>query len=222
MAKRGQAWVFRDNLRKLTLLMGLTPTKVAKAISKQTLTEFDPRWYRRLCRKGIRQAHKESRARLEAIARFFGVTTVNHLWNERLITFSLSKQLVPPRESEYTVKLVELLETGKHDYLRQLISSLYALEFPSGNQSHRSATKTKHIQDSSTSPTKTMARKRKRKKTWTIGSDGGARSVSFSMASFDFGRYFRLVRPSTGQLHLIAQRSGPGLPGNHGAQGPLR
>lgn len=39
---------------------------------------------------------------------------------------------MPPRESEYTVKLVELLETGKHDYLRQLISSLYALEFPSG------------------------------------------------------------------------------------------
>jgi hypothetical protein len=50
-----------------------------------------------------------------------------------IIVFNLSKRLVPPRDSVYTVKLVELLETGKHDYLRHLVSSLHALEFPSGS-----------------------------------------------------------------------------------------
>jgi hypothetical protein len=109
--------------------MGLSPTRAASAISKKHSTKIDPKWYRRLCRQGIRQVHKGSEEKLEAIARFFGVTTVNQLWDERLIVFNLSKRVVPPRDSEYTVKLVELLETGKHDYLRHLINSLHALEF---------------------------------------------------------------------------------------------
>ncbi len=112
--------------------MGLSPTKAARAISKRCSVEIDPKWYRRLCRGGIGQIHKDARKRLAAIARFFGVTTVNALWDENLVVFNLSKKVVPPTEAEYTVKLVELLETKKHDYLRSLITSIHAMEFPDG------------------------------------------------------------------------------------------
>lgn len=112
--------------------MGLSPTKAARAISKRFSVEIDPKWYRRLCRDGIGQVHKDTKERLAAIARFFGVTTVNALWDTNLVFFTLSKHAVPPTEGCYTTKLVELLETKKHDYLRQLITSIHAMEFPDG------------------------------------------------------------------------------------------
>jgi len=132
MSRRGDPRVFAQNIRRLNALMGLSPTKAARAISKRFSVEIDPKWYRRLCRDGIGQVHKDTKERLAAIARFFGVTTVNALWDTNLVFFTLSKHAVPPTEGCYTTKLVELLETKKHDYLRQLITSIHAMEFPDG------------------------------------------------------------------------------------------
>jgi hypothetical protein len=57
---------------------------------------------------------------------------VNALWDENLVVIKLGKLAILPTEAAYTVKLVELLETKKHDYLRQLITSIHAMEFPDG------------------------------------------------------------------------------------------
>jgi hypothetical protein len=132
MSRRGDPRVFAQNIRRLNALMGLSPSKAARDISKRCSVEIDPKWYRRLCRDGIGQVHKDAKERLVAIARFFGVTTVNALWDESLVVIKLGKRAVLPTEAEYTVKLVELLETKKHDYLRSLITSIHAMEFPDG------------------------------------------------------------------------------------------
>ena len=67
--------------------------------------------------------------RLDAIAQFFRLPTVNHLWHDDLIYFKLATDVVPPTHAEYTAKLAELLETGEHDYLRALITNLHACHF---------------------------------------------------------------------------------------------
>ena len=129
MQLRGDPKTFRDNLKRLTVMRGLSGKEAAQQITESQMVTISEKWYRKLCNKGLAQVKGSSGERLQAIARFFGLPTMSHLWRDDLIIFSLTKDAVPPIESEFTVKLVELLETGEHDYLRGLIANLHACHF---------------------------------------------------------------------------------------------
>lgn len=132
MSKRGNPKDFAWNLRILTAMNRLSIPSAAKKISAKYDLQISPRWYRSLCDKGVGQSHERTEAKLRAIAKFFRVKALNHLWDSGLIICKLSYKLVPPRNAEYTVRLAELLDSGNHDYLRQLILRLYEAEFGSG------------------------------------------------------------------------------------------
>ena len=129
MQRRSDPNAFKYNLNGLTVMRGLSRKEAAQQISQSQMVEIPEKWYRKLCNKGLAQVKGSSGERLQAIARFFGLPTMNHLWRDELIVFSLTKDAVPPNEAEFTVKLVELLETGEHDYLRGLIANLHACHF---------------------------------------------------------------------------------------------
>jgi hypothetical protein len=127
-SRRSDPRVFAKNLGRLTKMRNLTQKSAAKEISKTQSVRISYSWYRTLCAKGIGQRHKRTWDKLQAIARFFGVRTVYSLWDEDLIRFELSDRLVPPIHAIYSYRLVQLLETGKHDYLKELITRLHDLE----------------------------------------------------------------------------------------------
>lgn len=137
MSRRGNPRVFARNLKLLTIMCGFSNNTAAESISKKYGVKISPRWYRALCNEGVGQSHQKTEAKLRAIADHFGIRILNHLWKPDLIMFRLSYDLVPPTHAEYTVRFAELLESGKHDYLCELIVRLHEAEFGPGGSPGR-------------------------------------------------------------------------------------
>ena len=132
MSKRGNPRVFARNLKLLTYMSGMTSESATEGIFRRLGQKISPRWYRTLCDRGVGQSHSQTEEKLQAIAKFFGLRVLNHLWKPDLIVFKLSSDFVPPTHAEYSVRFSELLDSGKHDYLRELIVRLHEAEFGPG------------------------------------------------------------------------------------------
>ena len=132
MSRRGDPRVFAKNLKLLTFRSGMTSESAAEGISRKLGQKISPRWYRTLCTMGVGQSHRRTEEKLQAIAKHFGLRTLNQLWEPDLILFKLSSDFVPPIHAEYSVMFSELLRSGKHDYLRDLVVRLHESEFGPG------------------------------------------------------------------------------------------
>lgn len=123
--------VFAVNLKRLTLLHGLSLRQAAEKVGADYL------WYRRAATRGLSRVGKKTRPVLERVVQVFGLTTVDDLWDAGLIRLERGGGLgldADPhthyvwRQKEWwpwARKLAHVLASGRHDYLRDLIDALY-------------------------------------------------------------------------------------------------
>ena len=124
--------VFARNLERLTQMADLTRNQVAALIGAKY------QWYRRIVTKGLSRIRQGHRAYLEELAKLFRLDRVEDLWKPDLIVFRVKRVGLPPQadpqeELEWyqeelvpiAKKLGQLLATGKHDYLKELIARLH-------------------------------------------------------------------------------------------------
>jgi hypothetical protein len=87
------------------------------------------RWLRRIVRKGLERRVN----RLDRVASYFGLPDGDYLWAREIKIYPLA---LPPKPDQLSTlkqkinwphaqRLLELLETGKHEYLKGLIDELY-------------------------------------------------------------------------------------------------
>jgi hypothetical protein len=121
--------IFAANLRELTGQAGLTPAEVAAQLG------LSRRWYVRLMAHGLARIDKRTCAGLEHLVHLFGLRRVEELWDpnlERLRPRAGVDQKILSWSQKahwpYAEKLLELLETGEHDFLKGLIDSLHGSE----------------------------------------------------------------------------------------------
>ena len=114
--------VFARNLNRLTIMNGLSRKEAAKKVGANYL------WYRRAVTAGLCRISKRTRPILKRIVLVFGLTAIDDLWEPDLIRFERSSGLKadaePPKEP-WAAKLAIILATGKHDYLKDLIDTIY-------------------------------------------------------------------------------------------------
>jgi len=109
--------VLATNLRLLLQQKGMTRRKVWTAIGEQSRA-----WFERVVKRGLSNVTPKGRDRLEKVASFFGLS-YDDLWRPDLITFEVGQ---PRQEFQgYSEKLTDLLLSGKHEYLKDLIDSLH-------------------------------------------------------------------------------------------------
>ncbi len=96
----------------------------------------DRRWFRRLLKQGLERRMPN----LDKVAQYFNFSDGDYLWSKDISQFlvepppspealdSWTKQMSWP----YAQRLLELLETGQHDYLKALIDGLHRMAFARG------------------------------------------------------------------------------------------
>lgn len=127
--------VFKRNLRQLWQRSRLTGPQVVKRIGNGAKAD----WFRHLLSDGLSRVDQRTAERLYRLARLFGLKSVEDLWNPDLVgvvvakTGSLStdnwatrqaweKDKFWPRMAKYK----ELLESGRFEFLEELIDRLHA------------------------------------------------------------------------------------------------
>lgn len=119
--------VFARNLYALIQMQGLTLKKTADKIGAKY------QWIRRIVTRGMVRITEENRPYLNKLARLFQIGKIEDLWKPDLIEVTVQregpalaedllreKKLVP-----YAQKLILLLASGKHEYLKELIDRLH-------------------------------------------------------------------------------------------------
>jgi hypothetical protein len=93
----------------------------------------DYQWIRRIVTRGMVRITEDNRPYLQKLARLFEISKVEDLWNRDLIVFkvrqegpALTDEGLPEVLVPYARKLILLLASGKHEYLKELIERLYA------------------------------------------------------------------------------------------------
>jgi hypothetical protein len=121
--------VFARNLRSLIQHSGLT------AGDAPTQIGVNRRWLRRLSSCGLARIDRRTRPDLEKIVRYFDLRGPEVLWEADLPQLrrqpAVDQQILGWREKvnwPYAQRLLELLETGDHEFLKGLIDSLYDSE----------------------------------------------------------------------------------------------
>lgn len=118
--------VFQRNLKFLLDHAGSTQAEVAKRAN----VSHD--WLRQLTKRGLTQVREKNREALDQLRRFFLLDSADEFWSENLIKdverlSRRSDQMRPYLRSKdwpYLLKVLRLLQSGEHDYLRGLIDSL--------------------------------------------------------------------------------------------------
>ena len=121
------AEVFRQNLSFLLDHVGGTQA----AVAERAKVSHD--WLRQLSKRGLTQIREKNREPLDRLRQLFGLDSVDELWSATLIeelktTHRRIAAISPYLRSKdwgYARKVLTLLQTGDHDYLRGLIDSLY-------------------------------------------------------------------------------------------------
>jgi hypothetical protein len=130
---------FRANLQYILRTFGVE----VRQLSQELGVEY--RWLRRAVNKGLERRVP----RLDKLAHHFGLPDGHYFWAEDITKFL---ETAPPRPEAlktwkqnlnwcYAERLLELLEAGKHDFLKELIDHLYGSQFPQATletaESHR-------------------------------------------------------------------------------------
>ncbi len=118
--------VFQRNLKFLLRHSGSTQAELAKRAN----VSHD--WLRQLTKRGLTQIREKNREPLERLRRVFLLDSTDEFWSESLIkdverVSRRSDQMRPYLRSKdwpYLLKVLELLQSGEHDYLRGLIKAL--------------------------------------------------------------------------------------------------
>jgi hypothetical protein len=114
----GDPKVLAENLRRLVQRRVVTRQEVWKAIGQEKRAA----WFERVLKKGLSRVTPQGRDRLERVAGYFGLT-YDDLWRADLITFEVDRPR--PDFRRYGEKLADLLASGKHEYLKDLIDTLH-------------------------------------------------------------------------------------------------
>jgi hypothetical protein len=131
--------VFLANVRFIIGLRGMKQATVAKE------ARIPAEWLRQLTRRGLKQKRGGSEEYLERLRRFFLLDSVDELWSPTLIpslkqTERRAAQIHPFLRSKdwpYAKRIVELLQSGDYDFLRDLIDRLSEREAAIAGQSYQ-------------------------------------------------------------------------------------
>lgn len=118
--------VFRRNVRFLLDHSGTTQAELAKRAN------ISHDWLRQLTRRGLTQIRQKNREPLERLRRWFLLDSVDDFWSKGLVEdvkreSRRSDQMRPYLRSKdwpYLLKVLKLLQSGEHDFLRGLIDML--------------------------------------------------------------------------------------------------
>jgi DNA adenine methylase len=120
-----------QNLDRLLALNGLGRKEAAEAIG------VPYKWLRRAVSQGLARPDQRNAARLESVTAFFGLRRIDDLWQPSLVELRLALNRRDDgngnghlRKSATLDKLDDLLATGKHDYLHDLIDDLHRKAIP--------------------------------------------------------------------------------------------
>jgi DNA adenine methylase len=123
--------VFAQNLDRLLALNGLGRKKAAEAIG------VPYKWLRRAVSHGLARPDPRNVVRLQMVTEFFALRRIDDLWRPSLVEL----RLAPDRRDEANGndrtqrsaaldKLSDLLASGEHDYLYELIDDLHRKAIP--------------------------------------------------------------------------------------------
>jgi hypothetical protein len=123
--------VFAGNLRNLISQSGLTEDEAWEVIG------VERRWLRRVMKSGLRRIDRRSHQHLKRVAHYFGLKRLEDLWEADLPGLkhqpAVDQQILSWSQKAnwpYARKLLELLATGEHEFLKGLIDSLHTKELP--------------------------------------------------------------------------------------------
>lgn len=117
----------RRNLQILLDRYSIDDRRASKEIG------VDGRWFRRLMKQGLSRRMPN----LDKVAVFFGLPDGDYLWADDIERFlgpapprpetldSLTQQMNWP----FALRLLELLDTGRHDYLKGLVDGIHRIAF---------------------------------------------------------------------------------------------
>lgn len=121
--------VFARNLDTLIQMKEFTLKGLAEKIGANY------QWMRRIVTRGIVRITEENQPCLKKMANLFGISRIEDLWMPDLIVFKVKGQVAALTDEwlrnaefvSYAKKLILLLDSGQHDYLKSLIDNLHEL-----------------------------------------------------------------------------------------------
>jgi len=121
-----------QNLDRLLALKRLGRKEAAEAIGVPYT------WLRRAVSQGLAKPDQRNAAHLQRVATFFGLRRIDDLWRPSLVELRLAsergdKQAIGTGHTRWSAtldKLDDLLATGEHDYLYDLIDDLHRRAIP--------------------------------------------------------------------------------------------
>jgi len=121
-----------QNLDRLLALKGLGRKEAAEAIG------VPYKWLRRAVSQGLGRPDQRNAPHLQRVTTFFGLRRIDDLWRPSLVELRLapdrgnqeSNGTCHTRRSATLDKLDDLLATGQHDYLYDLIDDLHRKAIP--------------------------------------------------------------------------------------------
>lgn len=89
-------------------------------------------WIRRIVTRGMVRITDENRPYLKKLAKLFEISRIENLWKPDLIVVrqegpDLADPLLPGVTAPYARKLILILASGEHDYLREMIDTLHGM-----------------------------------------------------------------------------------------------
>lgn len=119
--------VFLKNLRYLTEQSRQTKASIAQ------VAVVSHEWLRQLTQRGLSQIRQKNREPLERLRRFFNLDSIDDFWSATLISelervrrrSTAMNPLLRSKDCPYAFKVITLLQTGEHDFVRDLIDTLY-------------------------------------------------------------------------------------------------
>jgi DNA adenine methylase len=132
MANVTPSSVLAQNLDRLLALKGLGRKEAAEAIG------VPYKWLRRAVSQGLGRPDQRNAPHLQRVTTFFGLRRIDDLWRPSLVELRLApdrgnKEPISTghtRRSATLDKLDDLLATGQHDYLYDLIDDLHRKAIP--------------------------------------------------------------------------------------------
>ncbi len=123
--------VLAQNLDRLLALKGLGRKEAAEAIG------VPYKWLRKAVSQGLARPDRRNTDRLQQVAAFFGLTKFEDLWRPSLVQLRLAPDWSEEpngtgqtRRSATLDRLSDLLASGQHDYLYELIEDLHRKAIP--------------------------------------------------------------------------------------------
>jgi hypothetical protein len=118
--------VFARNLGILIQMKGRTLKSTADEVGA------DYQWIRRIATRGMVRITDDNHPYLKKLAKLFEIGRIEDLWMPDLIVVrqerpTVTDHLLPGVVAPYARKLILLLASGEHDYLREMIDTLHGM-----------------------------------------------------------------------------------------------